>query len=121
MQTTSTTSLKKPSSLLKQAKSAWAAMGGLTIFTILGVLLGADSIIRLIFPLASLAVGLFLYAQYSILYIGFTWWLWFLTPLLSRIIDYRSGWDPSRLILVAPYLVTLITIITLVKYLPKSC
>lgn len=120
MQTTSATSSKKSSSFLKQAKPAWAAMGGLTIFTMLGVLLGAGSLVRLIFPLASLAVGLFLYAQYSILYIGFTWWLWFLTPLLGRLIDYRSGWDSSRLILVAPYLVTLITTLTLVKYLPKS-
>ena len=120
MQTTSATSSKKSPSFLKQAKPAWAAMGGLTIFTMLGVLLGAGSLVRLIFPLASLAVGLFLYAQYSILYIGFTWWLWFLTPLLGRLIDYRSGWDSSRLILVAPYLVTLITTLTLVKYLPKS-
>lgn len=121
MQTTSATSPEKPPPSLKTAKPAWFAIGGLTIFTTLGILLGAGGIMRFVFPLASLAVGLFLYARYPILYIGFTWWLWFLTPLLSRVIDYRSGWDSSRLILVTPFLVTLITTITLVKYLPKSC
>ena len=120
MQTTSAPSDKKTPLFLKQSKPAWAAIGGLAIFTVLGILLGAGSLVRLVFPLASLAVGLFLYNQYSILYIGFTWWLWFLTPLISRLIDYRSGWDPSRLIMVTPFIVTLITTITLVKYLPKS-
>ena len=120
MQSTSNTSPKKPFPFVRQAKPAWAAMGGLAIFTVLGILLGAGSLVRFIFPLASLAIGLFLYSQYSILYIGFTWWLWFLTPLISRIIDLQSGWDPSRLILVAPFLVTLISTITLVKYLPKN-
>ncbi|AFZ34373.1 hypothetical protein Sta7437_0782 [Stanieria cyanosphaera PCC 7437] len=102
------------------AKPVRIAIGGLTLFTILGILLGAGNILRLIFPVASLCVGLFLYFQYPIIYIGFTWWLWFLTPLISRLIDYRSGWDPSRLILVAPYLVTMITTITLFKYLPRT-
>lgn len=120
MQTTSGSSENKSLLFLKQSKPAWTAIGGLAIFTILGILLGAGSLMRFMFPLASLAVGLFLYTQYSILYIGFTWWLWFLTPVISRLIDYRSGWDQSRLILVTPFLVTLITIITLIKYLPKS-
>jgi hypothetical protein len=122
VQRISPTSSRNPNtpSSFQTAKPSWVAIGGLTLFTFLGVLLGAGSILRFIFPLASLGVGLFLYFQYSIVYIGFTWWIWFLTPLVSRLLDYRSGWDPSRLILVAPYLVTMITTITLVKHLPKN-
>lgn len=119
-QTSSENFSTKSFSLIPKPVAAWMAIAGFALFTLLGILLGAGSILRFIFPVASLGVGLFLYFRYSIIYIGFTWWLWFLTPLVSRLIDYRSGWDPSRLILVAPYLVTMITTITLVKFLPRT-
>jgi hypothetical protein len=106
--------------LLLQSKPAWIAILGLISLTILGTLAGAGSIIRLLFPMGSLAVGIFLYKQYPILYHGFFWWLWFLTPFLSRVVDYRNGWDPSRLILLAPYLVALLTLDTFLRYLPRA-
>jgi O-Antigen ligase len=99
---------------------AWISMSGLTIFSAVAVLAGAGGILRLLFPLGSLIVGLFLYGRYPTIYIGFTWWLWFITPWLRRVIDYRSGWDGSGIILTAPFLVTLITLITFIKYLPRA-
>lgn len=99
---------------------AWVAISGLTIFSAVAVLAGAGGILRLLFPLGSLIVGLFLYGKYPTIYVGFTWWLWFVTPWLRRVIDYRNGWDGSGLILTAPFLVTLITFITFVQYLPRS-
>ncbi|MBW4664109.1 MAG: hypothetical protein KME01_07915 [Chroococcus sp. CMT-3BRIN-NPC107] len=99
---------------------AWIAISGLIIFSAVAILAGAGSILRLLFPLGSLLVGLLLYGKYPTLYLGFTWWLWFVTPWLRRVIDYRSGWDGSGIILTAPFLVTLITIITFVRYLPRS-
>ncbi len=99
---------------------AWIAILGLTIFSAVAVLAGAGGILRLLFPLGSLIVGLFLFGKYPTIYIGFTWWLWFVTPWLRRVIDYRNGWDGSGLILTAPFLVTLITLITFVQYLPRS-
>jgi hypothetical protein len=50
---------------------------------------------------------------------GFVWWMWFITPLLSRLIDYRSTFDESRFILISQYLVTLITLYGGLKNLPK--
>lgn len=105
---------------VQHSKPAWIAILGLWLFAVLGTLAGAGGIMRLVFPLGTLAVGWFLYLRYPVLYIGFTFWTWFLTPFLSRIIDYRNGWDPSRLILVSPYLVTLITLVTFFRYLPKA-
>lgn len=99
---------------------AWTAILGLTLFTALCVMVGGASILRLGFPVGSFAVGVFLYFRYPILYTGFTWWLWFLTPLLARLVDYRSGWDPQRLILLSPYLVTLVTLVTFLRHLPAS-
>ncbi len=103
-----------------QPTQAWMAILGLVFFSVLCILAGAGSILRLAFPVGSLAVGIFLYVRYPILYIGFTWWMWFLTPLLRRLVDYRSGWDQQGLILLAPFLVTLITFATLLRHLPKS-
>lgn len=99
---------------------AWVAISGLVIFSAVAVLAGAGSILRLIFPLGSLCVGFFLYGKYPTIYVGFTWWLWFVTPWLRRVIDYRSGWDGSGVILTAPFLVTLISLITFFQYLPRS-
>lgn len=102
------------------ALHAWVAILGLTIFSAVAVLAGAGSILRLLFPLGSLGVGLFLFGKYPTMYISFTWWLWFITPWLRRVIDYRSGWDGSGVILTAPFLVTLITLITFIQWLPRS-
>jgi hypothetical protein len=99
---------------------AWTAILGLIVFTVLCIVAGAGTILRPLFPVGAFGVGIFLYRRYSVLYLGFTWWLWILTPLATRIVDYRSGWDPQRLMLVAPYLVSLITLCALVKHLPST-
>ncbi len=104
-----------------QPAPAWTAILGFILFSALCVLGGAGSILRLVFPAGAFVVAVFLYLRYPILYLGFTWWLWFLTPWVRRLIDYRSGSfvDPST-ILLAPFLATLVTLATFLKYLPKS-
>ncbi len=103
-----------------QPAPAWAAILGLIIFSALCILANAGSILRLTFPVASLAVGAFLYQRYPIIYISFTWWIWFLSPFVRRLIDQQSGWvDPSP-VLLAPPLVTFVTFLTFIRYLPKS-
>jgi hypothetical protein len=100
---------------------AWTAILGLVVFTTLCIVAGAGAILRPLFPVGAFGVGVCLYRRYSVLYLGFTWWLWILTPLAARFVDYRSGWDSQRLMLVAPYLVSLITLQAVVKYLPAIC
>jgi hypothetical protein len=95
---------------------AWMPILGLVIFTLLGILAGGGSMMRPAYIVGSFVVGLFLYFRYTFLYIGFTWWLWFLTPLVARLIDYQSGWDDQRLIQVSPYLVTLLTLYTFFRH-----
>jgi hypothetical protein len=103
-----------------QPALAWTAILGFVLFSALCIVAGAGSILRLLFPLGAFAVGALLYVRYPILYIGFTWWVWFLTAFVRRLIDYRVGWDAQGIILVAPYLVTFICLITFVRELPKS-
>ncbi|MEC4814505.1 MAG: O-antigen ligase domain-containing protein [Scytonema sp. PMC 1069.18] len=103
-----------------QPPLAWAAILSLVFFTTVCLLAGAAGILRTAYIGLSFAVGLLLYARYPVLYISFTWWMWFVTPFISRLVDLKSGWDPSRLMLVSQYLVTLLTVHTLIKHLPRS-
>lgn len=98
------------------------AILGLFLLSALCLLTGGTSnLLRLVFPMGSLVVGVFLYKQYPLLYVGFTWWLWFITPLLRRLVDWRTGiWDTQGLMLLSPFLVTLVTLATFLQYLPRA-
>ena len=104
-----------------QPAPAWMAILGLVLFSALCILVGAGSILNLAFPVGALSVGVFLYFRYPILYVGFTWWMWFLAPLVRRLSDYRGGGytEPSPIML-APHLVVLVTLVTFWQYLPKA-
>lgn len=112
--------LKKNSGLGLQPASAWTAILGFVILTSLLIVVGGGRILNLIFPAGAFAVGVFLYFRTPILYIGFSWWVCLLTPFVRRLADYRSGFtDPSPMLL-APYLVALVSLITLWKHLPTT-
>jgi O-Antigen ligase len=110
----------KKSSFGLQPAPAWTAIFVLILLAVLGTFGGAGRIVNLIFPVGTGAVGLFLYYRYPILYFGFSWWLWFLCPLLRRLIDDRIGYTDGSPILLAPYLYLAPTLITVWRYLPKS-
>ncbi|NJK70533.1 MAG: O-antigen ligase domain-containing protein [Microcoleus sp. CSU_2_2] len=113
-------SRKQSFSLTLQPQAAWMAILGLLMITTLCLVAGLGKVLNLIFPAGSLAVGLFLYLRYPILYVGFTWWVFFLTPFIRRVSDLRSGFtDPSPMLL-APPLVAMITVVTLYRNLPKA-
>lgn len=100
-------------------KRAWQVILGLSGLMILCFLVGIGQVLVPIFPLGSLAIGIFLYWRYPILYVGFTWWLWFLAPLIRRLIDYQAGHATPGPWILSPLLVTFISGVTLVRYLPK--
>ena len=99
---------------------AWAAILGLVSLTALLVLAKAGAVLRLAFPAGTLLVGLFLYQKYPIMYISYTWWIWFITPFVRRLADWHSGWQEPNTILLAPFLVTAITSWTLFRKLPNA-
>jgi hypothetical protein len=100
--------------------AVWISVGCLFLITGLGGLAGLGQPLRLLFPLGAFSTGLFLYIRHPVSYLGFTWWMWFITPLLARLVDYGSGWDPARIMLTAPYFVTLISLETLLRKIPKA-
>jgi hypothetical protein len=102
-----------------QPPMAWIVILGFAFLSVLLIAGGAGRILNLAFPAGSLVVGVFLYFRYPILYLGFTWWIWFLTPLVRRLADWKSGFTDPSPILLAPYLVTFVMLVTLWKHLPK--
>lgn len=71
-----------------------------------------------LFPATAVTLGAVLYVRYPVQYIAFVWWLWFLTPLVRRIVDYQGGWNPTSPVMLAPALVCLFSGITFVRFLP---
>jgi hypothetical protein len=98
----------------------WTAILGFILLSTLLILAGGGKIVNLAFPGGAFAVALLLYFKAPNLYISFTWWIWFLTPFVRRLSDYRSRFTDPSPILLAPLLVTLIASIAFFKYLPKS-
>jgi hypothetical protein len=68
---------------------------------------------------ASTAIGFWFYISNPPLYLGFVWWMWLLTPFVRRLADYQLGaFTPptEALILLAPFTVTAISGLTLLRY-----
>ncbi|KAM3114599.1 O-antigen ligase domain-containing protein [Phormidesmis sp. 146-33] len=106
-------------SLLKPAP-AWLAILGFSLFSALCILIRVGGVLRLAFPLGALFVGLFLYLRYPLLYLGFTWWVWFLAAFVRRLVDQQAGWVDPNPVLLAPFFVTIVSLLTFAKQLPKA-
>ncbi|MTJ48145.1 O-antigen ligase family protein [Dolichospermum sp. UHCC 0259] len=113
------TVLKEQFSPQDRSAQSWIIILGFILITTACYFTTTGSL-RLVYPASSFLVAVFLYLRHPIHYIGFTWWIWFLTPLITRLVDYKIGWDPTRQMLIAPYLVVFLTIFTFLKHLPST-
>lgn len=113
-----TNSLQSPSQMLPSTD--WMVILLFVFLSAVLIVAGQAILLNFAFPGMALLVGLYLYLRHSILYIGFTWWLWFLTPFVRRVVDYHGVFTDPAPILLAPILVTSITFLTLWRNLPQS-
>lgn len=98
---------------------AWLLVGTFIGVTLLAILAGQVRALKYLYPAAALGVGLILYRSRPTFYFGFVWWLWFLSPLVRRLVDVRAGYDSMNPVLLAPVLVTGLSALTLLRHLPK--
>ena len=86
---------------------------------ILAALLWGDQV-RLImyaYPGLAVLVGGWLYGAQPALYLGFSWWIWFITPFVRRVVDYQVGYfNPVNPIMLAPFGVTGWAVLTLLRF-----
>ncbi|MGH6895641.1 MAG: O-antigen ligase family protein [Geminicoccaceae bacterium] len=97
----------------------WGLVVGFTALVTGLLAAGLGHIVQLVFPAAAVVVGATLYFQHPTLYLGFTWWLWFLTPEVRRLVDYQIGWNDISPVMIAPYLVSGMAALTLLRCLPQ--
>ena len=90
-QTLSQNSLRESWKISLKPEPAWSAILGLIILIFIALIVKVGILALLAYYLGSFIIGLFLYQRYPILYVGFTWWLWFMGPFVKRLIDYQSG------------------------------
>lgn len=98
---------------LLQPTDAWALIIGYGLLNTLLAFVGAGKIVNLAFPIGGVIVAAFLCQRYPVLYIGFSWWVILLSPLLRRLADFHGSFTDPSPILLTPYLVVWVIIIPL--------
>ncbi len=86
-------------------------------FVMLGIILLTDGLAfgsglaaRAFFMLAALGACVYYIRRSPWLYLTMTLWLWSVTPLARRLIDFHAGFDPVNFILGTPEFVSLLTL-----------
>ena len=103
---------------LKPVK-AWRAIYVMAL-AIAASLVAGGPIAIVTLPISSLAVGWLFYRRYPLFYCGFVWWMWFVGALIRRFIDLRCGYVTPGPWQLSATLVTSISILTVLKHLPKA-
>lgn len=75
---------------------------------------GQGTLLRIAIPSVATLLGLRFYLRQPVLYVQFTLWVWFLAPLMRRIVDVRFGFEDPNIVMLAPFLVAGISILNLV-------
>lgn len=97
----------------------WGPPALLWLLTGLLVLAHQGTVLTLAFPVLATMTGLWLYFRSPARYVGFMWWLWFLSPEVRRLADWSKGaFTPTSLIQVAPLAVTMISGLSLIRHYP---
>jgi hypothetical protein len=101
----------REAALAAQARRAAAPAGAthwpavcLVFATLLLLVSPGARLLVLAFPLMALMLAMYLYRRDLSRYLSVLCWLWFLTPLVRRLVDYRAGWIPATAVLLAPVL-----------------
>jgi len=96
-----------------ESKGYWSVIA-MPVITVGLLFSPANTLLLYTFPLMAVWIAVYLYRRNRPLYVGLVCWLWFLTPLVRRILDYRAGWTQPTAILLAPPLATCVPLLWLI-------
>jgi hypothetical protein len=82
---------------------------GLFLAIVLALTAVLPASLRYGYPVLAFAVAIFLFTRSRTFYIGFVFWLWFVSPFLRRVVDYRTGFVPTNPLLLASFLATAVS------------
>ena len=95
--------------------AVWFAVATLTLYTLVALSGAGGRALAFTFPAGCLFVALLAYVRSPLVYVSFTWWVWLLTPFIRRVFDLRYGYHPTSTLLLAPLLVSLVALLTVVR------
>jgi hypothetical protein len=74
---------------------------------------GKPQLLRVALPAAATFLGWLLYRSQPVTYVSYALWIWFLTPLVRRIVDWHFGFFEPNFVLLAPLLVSGVSVFSL--------
>ncbi|MGV2287811.1 glucose-6-phosphate isomerase [Trinickia sp. YCB016] len=105
------------SGLFSTEPKHWAAQAILWFITLLLIVAHQGTVLTLAFPVLATMAGIWLYFKSPARYVGFMWWMWFLSPEVRRLADFAKGaFTPTSLIQIAPLAVTMLSGLTLLRH-----
>src|SRR6516225_8806820 len=105
--------------VVKSERGEWMPPALLWLITAMLIVAHQGTVLTLAFPVLSIAVGFWLYFKSPAQYVGYLWWLWFLSPEVRRLACWSKGsFTPTSLIQVAPLAVTMISGLSLIRFYP---
>jgi hypothetical protein len=100
-------------------RSEWMPPALLWLITAVLIIGHQGAALTLGFPVLAILVGLWLYFKSPARFLGFSWWLWFLSPEVRRLADWsKNAFTPTSLIQIAPLAVSMICGLSLLRYYP---
>ena len=88
------------------------------IVTLLLLALHQGKIVQLLYPPAAFGIAVLFYRRLPVHYISFVCWLFFLSPLVRRLVDFESStFNDKSLVLIAPMLAVALSGFSLLKNL----
>ena len=88
----------------KDLKIARIALSLLVGITVVASATPAAKILVIIVPVFSFVLALFLQERLPEYYVSFVCWLFFLIPLVRRLIEFKSGASSGSLVMISPFL-----------------
>jgi hypothetical protein len=89
---------------------------GLSLLVIVALWFSGNvEVLRWAIPACATLVGLALYLRYPLHYVRYSLWVWFLCPLLRRIVDWQFGFADPNFVLLTPFFVSSLAGLTLLR------
>ena len=105
------------STAARRARAVIAAWPQVGLAALVGgaIAVGLAAPLRIVYAIAAVALGAYLERRDTPRYVSFVIWLWFLSPLVRRLADLQAGWQDPSVVLLTPYLVTALSVPTMLR------
>jgi len=110
---------RRANSLNPAERLGLLAIGFFISVNAVGLAVHAASVVLVVYTPLAILIALLLFFVQPSLYVGFAWWILFLSPFVRRLVDYQLGFRSNNPILLAPLVVTGLSLLSVSYHAPK--